>query len=139
VTWSFDDTLSTDKDKVRFNVGDTNTLEQLVTNEAIQVFLDAGDSVLSASVSVLRAILAKLGHSEIDRNAVGISSSVSQRVAQLKPVYDDLLARLKKEEREGYLPKPIWGGHSVADKASIETNTDYVSPPFYRGQHGNND
>ena len=47
MTWSFDDSAlaSSKKDQVRLMIGDTDTTDQLVSNEAIEFYLTARGGV----------------------------------------------------------------------------------------------
>lgn len=130
MAWSFDASLSTDKDLVRFKIGDTNTGDQLVANETIQAFLDNGDSVVDASIKCVTAIIAKLAR-EYDRSEIGMSASRSQAVQH----YRDLLKELNGEL--GALGNVSFGGDSVSDKDTIEDNDDFKGPLFERDQHTN--
>ena len=62
MTWSFDDSAlaSSKKDQVRLMIGDTDTTDQLVSNEAIEFYLTArGESVALASADCCDIIAAK--------------------------------------------------------------------------------
>jgi hypothetical protein len=131
MAWSYDDSLSTTRDEVRFRVGDTNTAAQLLSNGTINAILvDNGDDVGTAAIACCRAIIAKLAR-DTDRSNVGMSSTRSQQIEH----YRTLLKELKSESRN--LSAPSFGGQSVSDKTTIESDTDYTPGPFARGRDDN--
>ena len=48
MTWSYNENLSTDRDKVRFRIGDTDTDDQLLSNETIDAILVIRNDVVLA-------------------------------------------------------------------------------------------
>jgi hypothetical protein len=59
MTWSYNTALTADKDKVRTFIGDTNTSEQLISDEEITFFLTQSDNIYGAAARACRAIAAK--------------------------------------------------------------------------------
>ena len=130
MTFSYSTSLATDKDKVRFRIGDTDSNRELQSDEEINAVLAAKPSVLPASMECVEAILAKIAR-DIDRNAAGISSSRSQAFTH----YKDLLVKLSREmltESEMFV-----GGLSKAAKRSFEADSDFVRPSFDIGKFDN--
>lgn len=127
MAWTYDPSLSTELDQVRFKSGDTNTNDQLVPNETIQFLLDSGLSVHAAAIATVKGILGYLANKAVDRSAVGISSSKSQRYNH----FESLLSTL---EGSGGTPKPVMGGQSVSGKDDLESDNDFPGSPFERGR-----
>lgn len=126
MTWSYSAALSTDRDKTRLKIGDTNTNDQLLTNEAIDLALSDTDDVVLAAITCVKWILAKLAR-DIDRSTQGPTSSRSQKTTH----YRELLADL---EAEAYGSSGCEvGGVSTSAKDSIESDSDFIRPTFAMG------
>lgn len=130
MTFSYDTSLSTDRDKVRFRIGDTDSNRELLSNEEINAVLTAKPAVMPASLECVDAILAKIAR-DVDRNAAGITSSRAQAFNH----YLELKKRLQQEmltEAEMFV-----GGLSKAAKQTFEEDSDFVKPSFDIGQFDN--
>lgn len=131
---SYDNTLATDRDKVRFYIGDTSndaSTEKLSDNEIDAMLTDYGDPLVCA-LKCAEALLAKYAGSVTQ--TVG---SVSVQYSNLVGQYEKLIANLKRKianQSSG----AVWvGGLSEAEKSSNETDTDRVKPAFERGFQDN--
>jgi len=130
VTFTYSDTdLTTDLAKVRLRIGDTDSDDPLLTDEEIQVSLDATSTNAGASVACVKRILALLAR-DIDRNGTRFSGSRSQKTQH----YRDLLAELQDEAGEDLTSVAEWSEMSQADDTSIESNSDFRPPRFTVGQ-----
>ena len=123
MTWTYSNTLATNRDMVRLKIGDTDTNDQLLQNETIDALLTArSNSVVDASIDCVRAVLAVFVR-EIDRSNVGITANRSQKFNQL----ETLLQQLQAEARTGHGGMFV-GGHSRSEKETIEDDTDFLRP-----------
>jgi hypothetical protein len=123
MAWSYSDSLSTNRDRVRLTIGDTNTNDQILPNETIDALLtDNGDDVLLASISSVRAIIAKYSR-ELSRGAIGMSADMTVFVAH----YRDLLSDLIKQTR-GLSGVRYKSAFSQSRKETIESDDDYIRP-----------
>lgn len=129
MTWTYDETVRTDLNRVREKIGDTDESNQLLADEVLDEFLD-GSTVLDASIEAVERIIAKLAR-QVSRNAIGISTERDQVTQH----YRDLLAQLKAER--GGFATVYAGGLSIAEKDSIESNTDFELPRFSMGRDRN--
>jgi hypothetical protein len=78
VSWSYSDSLTTNKDKVRLKIGDTDTNDQLLSNETIEALLTEHNNDLDlTAISCVRAIIAQFNRT-IDRNAAGMTANYSK-------------------------------------------------------------
>lgn len=123
------------RDAVRFLVGDTDTDDQQVTDEAIAFALaqtgngiyGAGNGIYGAGAIIARAIAASYARK------VSISGDgLSQQFAQRQKHYADLAAALEKQAREGVAgaaPVPFAGGTTVG------LTTDSPEVLFFVGMH----
>lgn len=129
MTWTYDPTEPTAKDRVRSRIGDTDDLNpanQLITDEVINAQLALMGEVQAAIVCLDR-ILAKVS-TETDRSAIGISGQRSQRTNHLENL------RLKLIEERDRTAMPYSGGLSKAEKQSDEADPDLVTPSFDVGR-----
>jgi len=133
MSWSYSDSLSTDRDKLRFKIGDVDTNDQLLSNELLDALLtERGDPTLAA-IDAVEGILAKFAR-EIDRNAIGLGGSRSQKTQ----FYRDLLKELRAQAARGDTGV-FFGGASVSAKEAIREDTDIPLTPFRLDQFNNLD
>jgi hypothetical protein len=108
MTWAYsDDPSSSDKDAVRFMVGDTNQADQQVTDEEINFFLETkGLSVGWAAVAIARHLAAKYARA-VDKAVGTLRLSYSQR----RNAYRALAADLANEAgKRTVVPEVFVGG-----------------------------
>lgn len=129
MSWSFDDSLSTNRDKVRLKIGDINTADQILSNETIDALLtEHGSDVELSAISCCRAIIAKYNRA-LDRNAAGMSANRSIIVDN----YRALLSELLKANR-GNSGARYSGSFSRDRKETIESDPDFIEPFARSGQ-----
>jgi hypothetical protein len=131
MTWSFSEaSLSTsEKDQVRLLIGDTDTNDQLLSDEAISFYLSSrGDNVNLAAADACDSIAAKFSR-QVDTRNGALSVSASQRAE----AYRQLGADLRAQDAE--LCGAFFGGQSIDGKIELETDTDAIQPRFARGQN----
>lgn len=96
MTWTYSgDPASSDRDAVRFTVGDTDSTEELVTDEEITYLLGIHNGVGMASVGAARSIAAKFSRKADQSRAVGdlsLSQQYSQQSFNYHHLADHLLA-----------------------------------------------
>lgn len=131
MTWSYNENLSTDRDKVRFRIGDTDTDDQLLSNETIDALLVIRNDVVLASIDSVQAILAKFAR-EIDRQALGLGGPRSQKTTH----YENLLKILRAEADKG-ATGVFYGGATIAEKDDALADTTKPRPPFRLDQFNN--
>jgi len=123
MAWSFNESLSTDRDKVRLKIGDTDTNDQILANETIDAILTEHSSdVMLATISCVRAIIAKYSR-KLNRSAAGMSADMTVFVAH----YQQLLSDLIKQNR-GNSGARYKSAFSDSRKETIESDDDYVQP-----------
>lgn len=131
MTWSYDDSLPTDRDKVRFRIGDTDSEEELLSNETLDALLVIRNDVVLASIDAVQAILAKFAR-EIDRQALGLGGPRSQKTTH----YENLLKVLRAEADKGSTGV-FYGGATIAAKQAALADTTRPRPPFRIDQFNN--
>jgi len=123
MSWSFNESLTTDRDKVRLRIGDTDTNDQILSNETIDALLtEHGSDVMLATISCVRAIIAKYARN-MTRGAVGMTADMSVFVAH----YQELLSDLIKQNR-GNSGVRYKSAFSESRKETIESDDDYIRP-----------
>lgn len=129
MSWSYSDSLSTNKDKVRLRIGDTDTNDQLLSNETIDALLsEHGDDIVLSSISSIRAIIAKFSRT-VDRNAAGMSANRSIIVENYRQLLKELLAANRGNSGARYK-----GSFSKSRQETIEDDTDFILPFARSGQ-----
>lgn len=130
MTWTYVNTLATDRDRIRWFVGDTDTADQLVADEEITWAATQNPDVRLAAAEVADAISRKFA-----RYATVRTQDTTVDFTARAKQYRDVAAAL----REQYAlrgAKPFAGGVSKDDKNTREEDTDRVLPGFTRSLHG---
>ncbi len=133
MTWTYDNNpAGSDLSEVRYLVGDTDSTDELVSDEEIAYAVASEANNTMAAVRTARAIASKFAR--LVTKAVGdLKINYSDRVKH----YMDLATFLEDSDPAANIPVPYAGGISVSDKDSVEENTDRVNPAFERGQFDN--
>jgi len=125
MTWTYSGNPgASDRDAVRFAIGDTDTNDQQLTNEEIAYLLTVAGSVVAASCSAIRKLIAKYVRL-VDQTTGQISITYSQRASQYRALLSDI-------QDDGPVAAYA-GGISISDKESVESDTDRDPPAFHRG------
>lgn len=141
MTWTYSgDPSSSARDAIRFLVGDTDTTEQLLSDEEIAwVNTEASgsatstDSLYDAAYRCCLTIASKLAR-EADKQIGDLSVKLSQRAQ----AYRDQAATISElVSREGGVPVPYAGGITISDKEIDEQNSDLFRGWFASGQFEN--
>ena len=129
-TWTYSgNPAASSLDQVRFLIGDTDTNDQLISDEEILWSLGANGSIYAAAMQCCSAII---GSGRLTDKKVGdLEIFASQRVGQ----YQMLMADLKRNLAIGAVPYA--GGISVGDKQAVANNSDRVEPFSRVGMHDN--
>ena len=128
MTWTYT-APTTDRDKVRFLVGDTDTTDQLVTDEEIAYVLTTRTNLHLAAADVCEAIAAKSSRKADTSNGT-LSVSASQRAAAYATRAQELRARANALGAPAFFA----GGQTVSGKDDLSADGDAVQPAFRVGQ-----
>ena len=129
MSWTYDPAMASDRDKVRFRLGDTVEAAPLLQDEEIDVLLEGSD-VISATIACAESLamhFASLAQSKTDD--IGQSVNYGDRSARYRALTDRLRANASR------LAMPFAGGISQASKDANAANTDRVAPAFTRELH----
>jgi hypothetical protein len=126
MTWTYASNFSLSRDKVRWLVGDTDTNDQLVTDEEIAFALTEDSNVYTVAASVCESIAMKVGA----RLTVNANGSKIDADEQYKHWMDRASSLREKAVSSGVAS--FAGGLSIAGKDAVEDDTDRVAPSFTR-------
>jgi len=131
MVWSYSgDPGSSDKDSVRFYVGDTIKADPQVNDEEIEFLLtEEGGNALRAASRTAGMIAAKYAR-QVDKSVGGLSLSAGRRQEKYERLAQSLWTRANNIGTG--LPTPYAGGISQADKNTNEADPDRVVPAFTR-------
>lgn len=141
MTWTYGgDPAANARDAIRFLIGDTDTTDQLLTDEEIAWVNTEASGTSTGTTALYDAasrccltIASKLAR-EADKSIGDLSVSMSQRAT----AYREQAASLKAlSGREGGVPIPYAGGITISDKDIDEENSDIFRSWFSSGQFEN--
>jgi hypothetical protein len=137
MTWTYtNDPANVPRDAVRLLVGDTDTNDQKVMDEAIAFFLtQAGDDTYLAAALSARSIAASFAV-EVDTKFESVSSDYSQLSENYYKLATRLEAQSKKFGSRG-LGLPDAGGLTYSGIRANDMNDDRVQPKFKQDQFAN--
>jgi hypothetical protein len=132
--WSYSgDPASSDKDAVRFLLGDTLSSDEQLQDAEINFLIDqqGGNVYLAASMgaNMLASKYARL----VDKSVGDLRISYGSRQKAYLALSDALAAQAITSGAG--LAAPYAGGISVSDKEIDIDNTDRVAPSFKKGMH----
>jgi hypothetical protein len=130
MSWTYNSTLATDLDRVRFLVGDTDTDDKQLQDGEINYVVGFFGSVYGAAAAICEALAAKYAR-KCDKSVGDLSLSMSQK----STAYRAMAASLRSQG--SVLCTPTAGGISIASKDSESADTDRMTPVFARGQFEN--
>jgi len=129
MSWSYDESLTSNRDKVRLKIGDVDTNDQLLSNETLDALLtEWGSDVMLTSIAAVRAIIAAFSRT-LARSAAGMSADRTIFFTH----YQELLADLLKQNR-GNSGARYKGSYSYDRQETIEDDSDFIQPAFKSGQ-----
>ena len=125
--WSYDPTISTEKDRVRLLIGDTDTDDRQFLDEEINALISIYGSADAAAAAAARGLAAK--YSRYADKWVGDLKILASQKAKA------FTALAKTLTEAGFVSSgvPSAGGIRVSQKDTMKENTDRVEPAFTRG------
>jgi hypothetical protein len=123
MTWSYSgDPSDSSKDAVRFLVGDTNTDDQLVSNEEIDYLIALHGTVNRTASEAARAIAAKFAR-YMSRSIGGLQADFSAKHRQYLALADSLIS---KEETAPVAPFISGYKKDAKDLREEDTNRELI-------------
>lgn len=140
MTWTYSgDPSSSATDAIRFLIGDTDSTDQLLSNEEIAwINLEQSGSITATTdlyysahyaCHAISARLVRLADTQIG----DLNIKLSQKAMGYKTLAQDLLAHASRQSA----PIPYAGGLTISDKDIDEDNTDVFRGWFASGQFQN--
>lgn len=130
MSWTYDPSMASDRDQVRFRLGDTVEADALLHDEEIDVLLGNGGSVLSVTADCAESLAMRFGRmAQSMTDDIGQSVNYGDRAQRFRLLADRLRASSAR------LAVPFAGGISQASKDAVAANTDRTSPAFTRALH----
>ena len=129
MTWTYIDTLATNRDRIRFLIGDTDTNNQLLSDDEIVWVVTQEENVYGAAATACRAIAGKLAR-EISRSSEGFSKSLSDQYRH----YTELAETLDAKRGMTYAI-PSFPAGSIDSKDALVEDTDIPRYDFKRGMN----
>lgn len=131
MSWTYSgDPANNSRDAVRFLIGDTDTADQLVTDEEISFAITQKGTGYGAAWMIAVALQAKFAR-QVTSSAGELSENATDRAKN----FSDLATKLYGMMLSG--AKPYFGGTSIADKMAADADTSRPQPSFERGQYDN--
>ena len=136
MSWTYSgDPGYSDRDAVRFLMQDTDSSDQLTTNEEIDWILSTQPNVYLAAARALRTLAVKFSDQGTSKSVGGLSISYSERGSK----FLETARALESSAKRGVTAviRPYSGGISKADKEANEADSDWVKPWASYGMHDN--
>lgn len=133
MSWTYSgDPKSSKKDEVRFLIGDTDSSEQLATDEEIQYTLDTNGNDMWVAGSYIADAIAFRFSRMADSEEIGpIKINYTKRVEFFTAKAKNLAAKVYQFAQIS----PYAGGIDVADVLATDNDTSLVSPNFTLGMN----
>lgn len=136
MTFSYDPSLITSKDKVRFRIGDTDSsvaAQSRLEDEEIQATVAAQSSFPEAVALCCEALAAKYMRQADSKQAASLKVSYASRVTNLL----DLAKRIRRSADSIGLTDLVITGTTETELAESAADTDLLQAAFVRGQFDN--
>lgn len=137
MTFTYDNTLSTNLAKVRFRIGDTDSADPLFTDEEIGALLSSEGSVLKAALACCRSLAARFA-----RKADAAIGMVRENLSQVSKRFGELCGDLESQisaeaEASADGAGATLTGMSISDNAASRDDADRYPDSVYLGRDDN--
>lgn len=133
MSWNYSGRADTDRDKVRFLVGDTDPKDPLVQDEEIAYVVSEYPDLRIAAACILRALAAKYSRQgtitvgSVSKTLTMIAGQFAKRAEELDPCGLSVGGQA--------LALPSFGGLTKSEKETLKDDTDAVQPSFAIGMN----
>ena len=130
MTWSYSGSPGdSDKDAVRFFIGDTDTTQQLLSDEEINYALTLHNGTFATAAFCIDRVMA--ANQLVDRQVGDLRISAQQHADQPLGIKRDML------NRSASTTLPFFGGMTEASRELYDEDTQLIQRPFIEGQFDN--
>ena len=134
MTWTYGgDPSGNEIDEVRLLIGDTDTNNQMFSNEELQYYIDTYGSGVPAAIAAIKGAIAKYSR-YTDEKTGEIEVKWSQQIKN----WTTLLEELTGVSSSSSVPMPFGGGISKVDVSNRNEDSDRVPDVFSVGIDDNN-
>lgn len=134
MTFSYDPAVSTNRDKVRVLIGDTNSGDPMFSDEELCFFeAEFGPSIYGVALAAVDAGIAKYSRTASTKSVGPLSLSYAFRVQNLQAARASITTLALK----GAAPTPYVGGIRQSDKEIDEADEDINTGSFKKGGFDN--
>lgn len=134
MTWTYVSPTTSEKDAVRFLLGDTDSDDQLIQDEEIIFLLDERGNRYYAAADAAEQIAARFTR-EVNHSADGLSWSGSSLQTQFFELAERLRGMGRRSRRSGFAPYA--GGLSKAERDHDDAIQDLEKGHFRSHMHDN--
>jgi hypothetical protein len=128
-SWTYEADVSTDRDKIRILIGDTNTNEQLLADEEIAFAVtNGGSNTLRQAAYACDFIAAKVARRE--------TTQISGSLVVARAPYKNYIDMAKKYRRMAKSSASLYAILSKDEKLTFREDTDLTQPAFRRKHFG---
>lgn len=132
MAWTYDNPAASERDAVRFLIGDTDTDDQLIQDEELDFLLDERQDRYYAAADAAEQIAARFSR-EVNQSADGLSWSGSSLSQQFYELAEKLRKMGKRARRSGFAPYA--GGLSKAEREKDNADQDLYKGHFHSHMH----
>lgn len=125
MTWTYLPDFTKQRDRVRFEVGDTDSTDPLLQDEEIAYAASQEPDDLGAAARCCESLSKRFA-----RLADMAEGTFNIKLSQRSKAFVDMAAALRI--RQAKVALPYVGGESISDKTAIDADTDRVAPAFFR-------
>ena len=136
--WSYSgDPSTSDRDQVRFLIGDTDREDQLVSDEEIDWSVSTQSDTYAAGSVICDHISSRFSREADKSVSANPGQSITHHLSQRSVAFRTRAKQLLSTSASYSVLIPLCGGISVADKEAVADDSDRVRPAFERDQFGN--
>lgn len=128
MAWTYsNDPANSTRDELRLFVGDTNSADELLSDEEVAYYLGRhSDNALAAAPEACEGIAAKYSRQANTSNQ-GLSVAASERAKAYLRLADEL------RDRSSMVAEVFAGGLTISGKDSLADDSDAIQPAFKIG------
>lgn len=128
------DLSTSEKDQVRFLIGDVDSSNPILQDEEIDFAIDSQSNVYYAAAECAIAIAARYAP-DVNVTIDGMSVQNQDKMKKYQAIANNL--RMRATSNPKFAPAPIITGISISDMQSVDQNSDRPASAFEIGEFDN--